>query len=278
MKIKHNVWDVVIRIILLFWAILIILPLFWFLYESLKTNQEFFMNIWALPSKLQFNNYAKAWKSAGIMMYMGNTVFILAVTLLLSTALAGMASYILARFKFKLNRIIFWMITLSMMLPGINAITTQFILMKQLKLTDSLWGLCIYLTASAIPFSIFILTGFMKTIPHEMEESAYMDGCSYSRTFFSILLPMCKPGIVAINIFNFLGVYNSYLAPLLFISDEKKYPIAVGISNLYIKMMYQADWVTLFAGSVITMVPVILFYTLFQKQLISGTTIGAIKG
>lgn len=278
MKIKHHVWDVIIRIILLLWAILIILPLFWFLYESLKTNQEFFVNIWALPSKLQFNNYAKAWKSAGIMTYMGNTVFILAVTLLLSTILAGMASYILARFKFKLNRIIFWMITLSMMLPGINAITTQFILMKQLKLTDSLWGLCIYLTASAIPFSIFILTGFMKTIPHEMEESAYMDGCSYSRTFFSILLPMCKPGIIAINIFNFLGVYNSYLAPLLFISNEKKYPIAVGISNLYITMMYKADWVTLFAGSVITMVPVILFYSLFQKQLISGTTIGAIKG
>lgn len=278
MKNKHNVWDAVTRIILLLWAILIILPLFWFLYESLKTNQEFFMNIWAFPGKLQFNNYAKAWKSAGIMTYMGNTVFILAVTLLLSTALAAMASYIFSRFKFRLNRIIFWMITLSMMLPGINAITTQFILMKQLKLTDSLWGLCIYLTASAIPFSIFILTGFMKTIPHEMEESAYMDGCSYSRTFFSILLPMCKPGIIAINIFNFLGVYNSYLAPLLFISDEKKYPIAVGISNLYIKMMYQADWVTLFAGSVITMVPVIVFYALFQRQLISGTTIGAVKG
>lgn len=275
---KVNYWDVLIRVILLIWAILIILPLFWFLYESLKTNQEFFMDIWALPGKLQYGNYVKAWKSAGIMTYMGNTVFILVVSLLLSTALAAMASYILARFRFALNRTIFWLITLSMMLPGINAITTQYVLMKQLKLTDSLWGLSIYLTATAIPFSIFLLTGFFQTIPKEVEESAYIDGSSYTRTFVSVLLPMCKSGLIAINIFNFLGVYNSYLAPLLFISNEKKYPIAVGISNLYIQMMYRADWVTLFAGSVITMIPVIVFYALFQKQLISGTTVGAVKG
>lgn len=278
MRIRLNYWDVITRTLLLFWAILIILPLFWFLYESLKTNQEFFMNIWALPERPQFGNYAKAWRNAGVMIYMGNTVFIVAVSLACTTALAAMASYILSRFKFRLNRFIFWMIALSMMLPGINAVTTQFVLMRQLNLTNSLWGLCVYLTAMALPFSIFILTGFMKTIPHEMEESAYIDGCSYSRSFFSILLPMSQPGLVAINIFNFLGAYNSYLAPLLFISDEKKYPIAVGISNLYIKMMYQADWVTLFAGSVITMVPVIVFYAIFQKMLISGTTAGAIKG
>jgi len=275
---KQNYWDVIIRFILLLWAILIILPIFWFLYESLKTNQEFFANIWALPSSLQYGNYVKAWNHAGIMTYMGNTVFILVVSLSLTTVLAAMASYILSRFKFVLNRAIFWLIALSMMLPGINAITTQYVLMKQLKMTDSLWGLSIYLTATAIPFSVFLLTGFMKTIPKEIEESAYIDGSSYSRTFISVLLPMSKSGLIAINIFNFLGVYNSYLAPLLFISDEKKYPIAVGISNLYIKMMYRADWVTLFAASVIAMVPVIVFYALFQKQLISGTTVGAVKG
>ncbi|QNK56297.1 carbohydrate ABC transporter permease [Paenibacillus sp. PAMC21692] len=278
MKNKLNYWDILIRIGLLIWAILIILPLFWFLYESLKTNQEFYADIWALPNKLQFSNYVKAWKSAGIMTYMGNTLFILAVSLLLATALAAMASYILARFKFTMNRPIFWLITISMMLPGINAITTQYILMKQLHLTDSLWGLSIYLTATAIPFSVFLLTGFMKTIPKEVEESAYIDGSSYTRTFVSVLLPMCKPGLIAINIFNFLGVYNSYLAPLLFITSEKKYPIAVGISNLHIQMMYKADWVTLFAASIITLVPVIVFYAVFQKQLISGTTVGAVKG
>lgn len=278
MKNKQFIWDSLIRAVLLLWAIFILLPIFWIVYESLKSNQEFFMNVWALPSKLHFNNYVKAWNGIGVMRYMYNTAVILIVTLTVSTIIIAMGSYILGRFEFTLNKPIFWFITLSMMLPGLNAITTQFILMKQLKLTNSLLGLSIFMIASTLPFSIFILTGFMKTIPKEMEESAYIDGSSYSGTFFKIILPMCKPGLVTINIFNFLGVYNMYLAPLLFINDEKKYPIAVGITNMYIIMKYKADWVTLFAGSAISMVPVIIFYSIFQKQLISGTTLGAVKG
>lgn len=269
--------DALVRIILFLWAVITVLPIVWIIYESLKTNIEFYQNIWALPQSPQFTNYIKAWTDLHVMRYMMNTFIVVAVSLVVTTLITAMGAYIFARFTFQGRKLLFSFVLMGMMLPGLNSLAAQYILMKDLSLLNSLTGLSIFLTSLNISFSVFVLTGFMQTIPLEMEESAYMDGSSYSRAFFRIILPMCKPGLIAINIFNFLAVYNNYIAPLLFISDENKFTIALGLNTMLVLQQYRSDWVTLFAGTVISMIPIVVFYVLFQRHLISGTNLGAIK-
>lgn len=273
-----NGWNFAVRIFLLVWAMCILLPVFWIVYQSFKTNPEFFQSIWAFPENLQFSNYTKAWTKLNVVGYLRNTFIVLFISLVVTTVITTMSSYIFARFSFTLNKALFGLVIVGMMLPGLNALTAQYILMKNLGLLNSLTGLSIFLAAIQISFSVFILTGFMKTVPKEIEESAYVDGSGYTNAFLRIILPMTIPGIAAVNIFNFLGVYNAYIPPLLFISDEKKFPISIGLQNMYVLQQYRADWVTLFAGIVISMVPMLVFYAIFQRHLISGTNIGAIKG
>ncbi|MDF2814595.1 MAG: sugar transporter permease [Paenibacillus sp.] len=275
---RRTLMDVFWRLLLFLWAISIIFPVVWILYQSVRTNAAFFQDIWALPTDLQWGNYFKAWNEYNIGKSLLNTLYYVGVSLVLGTFLTTLNAYALTRMKFKGRKLIWGLIMLSLFLPGINALVPQYILMKTLHLTNSLSGLIILDSFGENVFFLMLLGGFMASLPRDLEESAFMDGASIFQTFWRIIVPLSTPGIVTVAIFKFLGLYNNFLGPFIYLGDPDKYTIGVNMYQANMKMQYTSDWVTMFAGVIIVMIPSIIFYVIFQKRIMEGATMGAMKG
>ena len=227
---------------------------------------------------MQWNNYYRAWSQLGIGQSFFNTVILLAGAMVLNTLIVALGCYTLARFHFKGRDVIYWYIIGSYFITGLNTMVTGYILMRQLGLLNSLFGLIIYYGAGPIVFNTLILTAFMKGQPKELDEAAYIDGASYWQTFWHVGLPLARPALLTVNVFNFMRYYNDFIHPLLFIRDPEKYPLSVAIYSMAQAMTYRADWVTLFAGFVIMMIPTIVVYSVFQNYITQNLNIGALKG
>jgi len=275
---RQGVGDYALRTLLALWALIIILPLLWVVYTSLKTNQEFFMSAWSWPKALQWDNYLRAWKELGIGKSVFNTLYLVAGSMFLNTFLLSTGCYVLARFKFPGSNIIYWFIVGSYFVTGLNTMVTGYILMRQLHLINSLTGLIAYYAAQPLVFNILILVASMKGQPKELEEAACIDGATYWQTFFHVGLPLAGPTLLTINILNFMRFYNDFLHPLLFIRDANKFPLSVAIYSMSQAMAYRADWVTLFAAFVIMMLPTIIIYATFQKNMTNNLMVGSLKG
>ncbi|QTH40747.1 carbohydrate ABC transporter permease [Cohnella sp. LGH] len=278
MKEKGSIANWFWSLALLLWALTIVFPLAWIFYESLKTNQEFFQDVWKLPNSPVWGNYADAWKEYRIGQAMLNTMYYVGVSLVIGTFLTAINAYVLTRMKFKGRTVLWSLIMLSLFLPGINALVPQYVLMRDMGLTNSLTGLIILDSFSESAFYLMMLGGFMQSLPKELEESASIDGASIFQTFFKIILPLSTAGIVTVAIFKFLNLYNNFLGPFIYLSDPGKYTVGVAMYQANQIMHYRADWVTLFAGLMITMVPLIAMYMAFQNRVREGATLGAIKG
>lgn len=278
MKEKHAFMDVIWRVLLFLWALTILFPLAWVFYESLKSNPEFFQDIWALPTELQWKNYTKAWNQYGFGQSLLNTLYYVGGSLVLGMFFTTLNSYALTRMEFKGRKVIWGLIMLSLFLPGVNALVPQYVVMRELELTNSLTGLILLSSLGESVFYLMLLGGFMSSLPKELEESATMDGATLFQRFWRVVVPLSTPGIVTVAVFKFLGFYNNFLGPFIYLSDPKKYPIAVQMYSANKQMEYTADWVTLFAGVTISMIPCIIIYILFQKLLMEGATMGAVKG
>ncbi len=265
-------------VLLLIWSVSILFPLLWVFYESLKTNQEFFHDVWKLPTDLQWMNYGDAWTEYGIGSSMLNTVYYVGVSLIVGTFLTAINAYVLTRLEFKGKKLLWGVIMLSLFLPGINALVPQYILMRDLHLTNSLTGIVVLDSFSEIAFYLLMLSGFMQSLPKELEESGAIDGASIFQIFFKIILPLCTAGIVTVAIFKFLALYNNFLGPFIYLGDPDKYTIGVAMYQASQIMQYKADWVTLFAGLMITMIPLALMYIFLQRNIMEGATLGAVKG
>ena len=275
---RRTIMDLFWRLALFFWAATIIFPVVWIAYQSLRTNVEFFQDIWALPTSLNWGNYSKAWTSYNIGQSLLNTVYYVGVSLVLGTFLTTLNAYALTRMQFRGRTFIWGLIMLSLFLPGINALVPQYLLMKSLSLTNSLSGLVILDSFGENVFFLMLLGGFMSSLPKDLEESAYIDGASIYQTFWRIIIPLSTPGIVTVAIFKFLGLYNNFLGPFIYLSDPAKYTIGVNMYQANMKMQYTSDWVTMFAGVVIVMIPSVIFYMMFQRRIMEGATMGAMKG
>jgi len=276
---EKRTWvDGIWWIVLLAWSITILFPLVWVLYESLKTNREFFQDVWALPEKLKWANYSLAWAKYGIGASMLNTLYYVGASLLIGLFLTTINAYALTRMQFKGRKLLWAVIMLSLFLPGINALIPQYVLMRDLHLTNSLTGLVILDSLGESVFYLLLLGGFMQSLPKEMEESAFMDGASLFQVFWKIIVPLSMPGVMTVAIFKFLGLYNNFLGPFIYLGDPKKYTIGVSMYAANQMMQYTADWVTLFAGVVIAMVPSVIMFVFFQRWIVEGATLGAVKG
>jgi ABC-type glycerol-3-phosphate transport system permease component len=250
----------------------------WLLYTSFKSTDEVYKDTWSLPHKLHVENYKKAWVKANIGRYFFNSVFVTVVSITLILIVSAMAAYVLARFTFKWNRFIFYTFLSGLMLPAQLVIVPLFFLLKDLRMLDSYAGLILVYVAFSLPFSIFVLTGFFKTLPSELRDAAVIDGCSENGTFWRVMLPLAKPGLITIAIFNFLSIWNEYFFALVFISNPKLRTLPLGLANLTMVMRYQADLGALFASLVIVMIPTLLVYIVLQDRLTKGITMGALKG
>jgi ABC-type glycerol-3-phosphate transport system permease component len=192
-----------------------------------------------------------------------------------------MAAYALSRFRFPGARPVFFYFLAGLMIPLQLAIVPLFFQMKQMGLLNSRLGLLIAYTAFGMPFAIFILTGFFKSLPSSLHESALIDGCGELRAFWSVMLPLSRPGLITVGIFSFLGTWNEFFMAFMFLSgegSESLRTLPLGLANITIISQYRSDWGMAFAGLVLMMIPTLLMYTLLQRHLTKGITVGALKG
>ena len=265
------------HVALILWSLLVILPLLWTLVSSFKSTQEVLGNPLTLPHKLRFENYANAWTTAGIGRYFLNTVIVVGSALVLVMILGAMCAYVLARFTFPGNRLIYYSMLAGLTFPVFLAIVPLFFVLKDVGLLNTLPGLIVTYVAFALPFTVFFLFPFFKALPDEIAEAAELDGAGEWRKFFQVMLPMAKPGMASVAIFNFLGLWNQFLLPVALNTDRKNYVLSQGMAAFASQAGYNVDFGRLFAAVVITVVPVLVVYAIFQRQLQGSVTAGTMK-
>ncbi|MEU2023976.1 carbohydrate ABC transporter permease [Streptomyces sp. NPDC016469] len=263
--------------VLIIWAILVVLPLLWAIMSSFKDDDSILSTPWALPDKLHFENWSRAWSQAHMSDYFFNTIVVVGCSLIGTLLLGSMAAYVLARFDFPGNRFIYYMFIGGMSFPIILALVPLFFVMNNMGMLNTRHGLILVYIAYSLPFTVFFLTSFFRTLPGSVAEAAMIDGASHTRTFFQVMLPMAKPGLISVGIFNFLGQWNQYMLPTVLNTDPKYRVLSQGLVELASSQGYKGDWSGLFAGLVMAMLPVLAAYIIFQRQVVAGLTAGAVK-
>ena len=273
-----------VRIFLLLLSLTVLYPLFWNLMSSFKTNAEFFMDPWALPKELFsgeaniFENYLRVWQITGLSVPFLNSLFISLVSLVGSIMLNCMSAYACVRLDLRAGKMLSAFYLFMMFVPGGISLTSSFLNLRSLGLLDTRAAIIWCNVAGSAVGTGFILRNFFATLPHELEEAAYIDGAGIMRTFWQIMLPLAKPGIATVGIFNFLGYWSEYTLSSVVIFDAKKVPLSVALYSLQSTTQHMADWTGLFAGMVIVLIPIMIIYLAFQQYIVSGMTAGAIKG
>ncbi|MEU3398122.1 carbohydrate ABC transporter permease [Streptomyces filamentosus] len=263
--------------VLIIWAVMVVMPLLWAVMTSFKTDKAIFTSPWALPDALHFENWARAWTEAHMSEYFLNTLIVVGGSLVGTLLLGSMAAYVLARFEFPGNRFLYFLFIGGMSFPIILALVPLFYVMQNMALLNTLHGLILVYIAYSLPFTVFFLTAFFRTLPSSVAEAACIDGASHTRTFFQVMLPMARPGLISVGIFNFLGQWNQYLLPTVLNTNPENKVLSQGLVQLAVSQGYKGDWSGLFAGLVMAMLPVLAAYVVFQRQVVAGLTAGAVK-
>ena len=248
---SENIWLVIKYVLLIGFTILCLYPLVWLFLASFKTNAELYTNTWGLPEQWSMANYVSAVVKGGVFRYFGNSVIISVFSVLITVILATMASYAIARMHWKLANLTHSIFLFGMMIP-------------------------IPQIAVGFPMAIFIICGFMRSIPTELEEAAIIDGCTVFQCFFKIILPIAKSSVVTVAVVQFINVWNDLLLPRIFLTDSSKMTLPVGLTNF--QSMYSTDYVGMIAAVIITIIPSVVVYILLHKQIMEGMVAGAVKG
>lgn len=264
----------------LFLGILVVVsvyPLLWMFMASFKTNAEFTMNRFGFPRRFTFVNYIEAWKQGNFAVFFVNSGIVTALSLFLMLGTASMTAFSFVRYRFGISRAMLSYFIIGQMLSAQVVLIAIYLLMVILKLADSLPGLSLVYAASGLPFTIFLMQGFFRSLPLELFEAAEIDGYNDWAIFVSIALPLVAPGLATAFIIQFLYVWNEFPLALIVISSAAKTTLPVGIYRV-VNDMYYSNYARACAGLAISALPVLVIYLVFQKKIISGITAGAIKG
>lgn len=285
---KNSIYKTFIYIVLFLLAICIIVPVGWVFVASVKQNAEFYGNPWTLPKGLYFQNFADAFQQAKMGEYMVNSVIVTVIALVLLLVIALPAAYVLARYRFKGSKV-FNLMFMAGLFINVNYIVVPIFLMfvdgdKFLKgifgsgfLLNNLFVVALVYAATALPFTIYLLSGFFVSIPKDYEEAAFVDGAGYFKTMISIMMPMARPSIITVVLFNFLSFWNEYIIAMTLLTGESK-TLPVGLMQLMQAQQAAANYGRLYAGLVIVMLPTLILYICVQKKLTEGMSLGGLKG
>lgn len=262
---------------LVFLAALVVLPLGWVLVASLKTSHEIATSPWSLPASPQWANYAKAWGAAGIGRYFLNSLVVCVLSIAVLLPVGAMAAYVLAKHPFRGSRTIFGAFLGGMMFPNLLVIVPLFLMLRSMGLYDTKTGLVAVYVAFSLSFTIFVLTGFFQTLPDELAEAAALDGASDAGTFWRIMLPLARPGVLVVAIFNAIGLWNEYGLAKVLVNSEANTTLPLGLDRLTVTQHYQSDWGALFAALVLVMAPVLALYWPFRDRIAETMVAGAVK-
>ena len=286
---SERIYKAFIYVVLIALAVVILVPVAWAFMASVKETSEHYGNPWNLPTHIHWQNFVDAWNTANMGDYMFNSVYVTALALGILLVVALPASYCLARFKFT-GRKLLTTCFMAGLFVNVNYIVVPIYLMlsdadKFLKSTfgqafllNNLNVVALVYAATALPFTIYLLTGYFATLPHDFEEAAYMDGAGYATTMLKIMFPMAKPAIITVILFNFLSFWNEYIIVKTLITVEAGWTLPAGALKLMQAQQAAADYGPMYAGLVMIMVPVLVLYILVQKNLTKGMTVGGLKG
>ena len=273
----HKGIFAVVSALFFLYMLTLIFPFVWMLLNSLKTNMDFFKDIWSLPEKPLLSNYVNVWDQMNLLVYFGNSIKLTLLGTLASILTASMASYVIAKYKFKLSKLLYTMAIVVMLIPSIGTIAALYKFMISTHLFDTHLGL-VLLYSGGFGFNFILLYGFFKSVSWSYAEAGFVDGASDAQVFLRIMLPQARPGIIAVAIIQGINVWNDYFNPYMFLQDKSKMTLAVGIYNLVQEQSYAADWPKLFAAMIIATVPVLIVYAIFSNTIIENTVAGGLKG
>jgi N-acetylglucosamine transport system permease protein len=265
------------HVALIGWVVIVCAPLLWVTMSSFKTTQQIFGSPFSLPTSFNFDNYVSAWTTASIGQYFFNTVIVVGSALVIVMLLGAMCAYVLARYEFKGSKIIYYLMLAGLTFPIFLAVVPLFQTLRGFGLLNTFPGLIITYVAFALPFTVFFLFAFFKTLPQEVAEAAAIDGAGPWRIFFTIMLPMAKPGMASVAIFNFLGLWNQFLLPIALNTTSSNYVLSQGMASFASQAGYAVNFGALFAAVVITVLPVLATYIVFQRQLQGSVSPGLLK-
>ena len=268
------------RIVYLLFAVLVltqIYPLFWLLTYSLKTNEEILgSSFFALPHSPIWQNYKDAYHFGHYLQYLSNSIIVTGTTLLTVILLSSMVAYAISRFKWRYGQLVTLIFLIGMMIPLQATLLPLMIIFKNIHILNTRLSLIIPYIAFSTPISVFILSGFMRGIPHEIEESAFMDGASIYRIFRSIIIPISVPPVMTVCILTFITIWNEYILAATFISSEKLKTLPFGIYTFV--SQFSVNYGAIGAFLVLGALPVILVYFILSDKITKGMVAGAVKG
>lgn len=250
-------------------------PVYWMVTTALDPNASSGAR-GLLPSSLGTSNFSFVLGQGGFATFLRNSILVAIGTVVASGALALLAAVAVSRFRFKFRTSVLVMILIIQMVPMEALVIPLFIQVRTLGLLNSLLGLMVVYTGFSLSFAIWNLRGFVAAVPMELEEAAYLDGASWGRMFWSVLLPLVAPGLVATSVFSFITAWNEFIFALTFVNDDSLYTVSVGLRRFF--GQYGTDWGAVMAASTIITVPVMIFFVVAQRRLTSGLVSGAVKG
>lgn len=275
---KAKGWNpsrALVMLLLIIYSILIIYPLIWMLLSGFKDNQGLFLDTWGLPKTWLWENYVMAWKQ-GIGRYFVNSIIVTSVSVILTLIISSCAAFALARFDFKGQSVLLLIIIGGLMLSPQVSLISLFKFLQTLGIYNTYLALIIPYVAYRIPFTTFLIRSYMLSLPREVEDSAYIDGCSSWQVFSRIIMPMSKPILATGALLTAMSCWNEFMFALVFIESDKFKTIPVGLMNL--RSSLSTNWTVLMAGLTLSVVPMIVMFLIFQKQLVRGITSGGVKG
>ena len=285
----ERLYKIFIYVVLGLLAVLILIPVLWVMVASVKETVEHYGNPWALPTHLHWQNFVDAWNKADMGAYMGHSVLVTGLALVILLVVALPPSYCLARFKFVSQKFLNTCFMAGLFI-NVNYIVVPIYLMladgdKWLKgimgsgfLLNNHIVVAIVYAATALPFTIYLLSSYFATLPHDFEEAAYIDGAGYWRTMLEVIFPMAKPSIITVILFNFLSFWNEYIIVKTLVTDKELWTLPAGLLNLMQAQQSAAEYGPMYAGLVLVMLPVLILYICVQKNLTKGMTVGGLKG
>lgn len=258
------------------WFVITVYPFLFLLQNSMKASTEFYRNsVWALPEKMSFINYQRIWDSA-IWRYFLNSVMLSTASLALILMFASAAAFGLSRIPFRGSRALYLLYVGGMTIPVHITLIPVYLITKNVGLYDTLWALIGPYVASAMPATVFILAAFMQSIPGSLEEAAYMDGATRWEVYWHIVLPISRPALTAVGVFNLVYLWNEFIFALTLTSSEKIRPLPLAIWEF--QGQFSSDVPAIMAALLVSSLPVLILYGIAKERLIEGLTAGAIKG
>ncbi len=252
-----------------------IFPAYWMISTAFDANAAR-RGAQLVPTHLTLDNFIRVIDDGGFGVYLRNSIIVAGLTVVVSALVALLAAVAVARFRFRFRTGVLVLVLIVQMVPLEALVIPLFLQARTLQMLNSLLGLSIVYLAFSLPFAIWTLRGFVAAVPKEIEEAAYMDGASWGRMFWSILVPLVAPGVVATSVFSFITAWNEFIFALTFMSDSANYTVAVGLQKFFGENA--TDWGAVMAASTLITVPVLVFFVLVQRNLTSGLAAGAVKG